>query len=162
MAPEVALCKPYGKGADVFSYSILLWEIISLKIPFKGYNVSDKQFLLISDLLNVGMVHCLNLEHLHFFFLLSLPPTLQVEQHAAKVMNGEKRPKLSKSWPIFICKLLKSCWSHVPYDRPSCSSICDTVRRELLDVEGSMADGDIADRSKHLLDRSDASRQGGG
>ena len=41
MAPEVALCKNYGLSADVFSYSILLWEIISLKIPFSGFDVSD-------------------------------------------------------------------------------------------------------------------------
>ena len=41
MAPEVALCKNYGLSADVFSYSILLWEIISLKIPFAGFDVSD-------------------------------------------------------------------------------------------------------------------------
>lgn len=41
MAPEVALCKNYGLSADIFSYSILLWEIISLKIPFSGFDVSN-------------------------------------------------------------------------------------------------------------------------
>ena len=41
MAPEVALCKNYGLSADVYSFSILLWEIISLKIPFAGFDVSD-------------------------------------------------------------------------------------------------------------------------
>ncbi len=41
MAPEVALCMKYGLSADVFSYSILLWEIISLKVPFAGFDVSE-------------------------------------------------------------------------------------------------------------------------
>ena len=41
MAPEVALCKTYGLSADVYSFSVLLWEIISLKIPFAGFDVSD-------------------------------------------------------------------------------------------------------------------------
>lgn len=38
MAPEVVLCKHYGKPADVFSFSILLWEILALKQPFKGFD----------------------------------------------------------------------------------------------------------------------------
>lgn len=37
MAPEVALCKSYGLSSDVFSFSILFWEICSLKVPFDGY-----------------------------------------------------------------------------------------------------------------------------
>lgn len=38
MAPEVVLCKYYGKPADVYSFSILLWEILSLNQPFKGFD----------------------------------------------------------------------------------------------------------------------------
>jgi serine/threonine protein kinase len=34
MAPEVALGKPYNEKCDVFSFGILLYEIISLKAPF--------------------------------------------------------------------------------------------------------------------------------
>ena len=34
MAPEVVLRQPYGPSADVFSYGILLWEIMSCKLPF--------------------------------------------------------------------------------------------------------------------------------
>jgi len=38
MAPEVALCKYYGKPADVYSFGILLWQTLSLSLPFKGYD----------------------------------------------------------------------------------------------------------------------------
>jgi len=38
MAPEVALCKPYGIPVDVYSYGILLWQMLSLKTPYKDYN----------------------------------------------------------------------------------------------------------------------------
>eukprot|EP00536_Pseudo-nitzschia_multiseries_P005103 jgi/Psemu1/189809/e_gw1.93.84.1 len=34
MAPEVGLMKPYDTRADVFSFSILFWEIISLEFLF--------------------------------------------------------------------------------------------------------------------------------
>lgn len=121
MSPEVALCKPYGLSADVFSFSILLWEIMSLKVPFAGYNV---------------------------------------ERHTEEVVHGGKRPKIPKSWPIFLRTMLESGWSVNPTHRPSFSRICDLIRGELVAIEGSMA-GDIADRSKHLLDRSHSSRNGG-
>eukprot|EP00551_Chaetoceros_affinis_P005971 CAMPEP_0203666152 /NCGR_PEP_ID=MMETSP0090-20130426/3231_1 /ASSEMBLY_ACC=CAM_ASM_001088 /TAXON_ID=426623 /ORGANISM="Chaetoceros affinis, Strain CCMP159" /LENGTH=815 /DNA_ID=CAMNT_0050529939 /DNA_START=31 /DNA_END=2478 /DNA_ORIENTATION=+ len=37
MSPEVALCIPYGKPADVYSFAILLWEVLALDQPYKGY-----------------------------------------------------------------------------------------------------------------------------
>ena len=43
MAPEVAECKPYDCKADVFSFAILLWEMLALRTAFKGY--SRKEFL---------------------------------------------------------------------------------------------------------------------
>jgi serine/threonine protein kinase len=41
MAPEVAMGKPYDREADVFSFAILLWEIMSLKWAFNGYSRTD-------------------------------------------------------------------------------------------------------------------------
>lgn len=36
MAPEVLSSKPYSTKADVYSYGIVLWEILSRCTPFKG------------------------------------------------------------------------------------------------------------------------------
>lgn len=36
MAPEVALAEPYGTNADVYSFSILMHEVLSLKVPYAG------------------------------------------------------------------------------------------------------------------------------
>jgi serine/threonine protein kinase len=41
MAPEVALGKPYGREADVFSFSILLWEMLALDWAFNGYDTKE-------------------------------------------------------------------------------------------------------------------------
>jgi Serine/threonine protein kinase len=38
MAPEVALGQPYNQLADVYSFSILLWEMCTMKTPFSGYD----------------------------------------------------------------------------------------------------------------------------
>ena len=37
LAPEVILDKPYTTKADVFSYGVILWELVSLKHPFSEY-----------------------------------------------------------------------------------------------------------------------------
>eukprot|EP00549_Striatella_unipunctata_P025834 CAMPEP_0118702252 /NCGR_PEP_ID=MMETSP0800-20121206/17778_1 /TAXON_ID=210618 ORGANISM="Striatella unipunctata, Strain CCMP2910" /NCGR_SAMPLE_ID=MMETSP0800 /ASSEMBLY_ACC=CAM_ASM_000638 /LENGTH=307 /DNA_ID=CAMNT_0006603413 /DNA_START=110 /DNA_END=1030 /DNA_ORIENTATION=+ len=50
MAPEVALSKPYGLSADVYSFSILLWEMCSLEVPYATMNVEDhREFAMIRD-----------------------------------------------------------------------------------------------------------------
>lgn len=38
MAPEVVLCKPYGKSADVYSFAILMWQVLALEEPYPGYD----------------------------------------------------------------------------------------------------------------------------
>lgn len=39
MAPEVAKELPYNTSVDVYSFTILLWQICSLDTPFAGCNV---------------------------------------------------------------------------------------------------------------------------
>ena len=46
MAPEVALCKPYGFSADVFSFAMLFWEVMSLKEVFPTMTM-NKHFKLV-------------------------------------------------------------------------------------------------------------------
>lgn len=41
MAPEVALKEPYDKECDVFSFSMLLWEIASFQFAYPNYSVKD-------------------------------------------------------------------------------------------------------------------------
>ena len=40
MAAEVALNKPYNENVDVYSFSILLWQMLKLETPFEGYSLS--------------------------------------------------------------------------------------------------------------------------
>jgi serine/threonine protein kinase len=39
MAPEVFLGKPYNELVDVYSFSILLWQILQLETPYDGYTM---------------------------------------------------------------------------------------------------------------------------
>mmetsp|Transcript_60767 Transcript_60767/g.72166 ORF Transcript_60767/g.72166 Transcript_60767/m.72166 type:complete len:382 (+) Transcript_60767:66-1211(+) len=47
MAPEVALCRPYNLSADVFSFGILLWMIITCLTPYRGFNVAMYENLVV-------------------------------------------------------------------------------------------------------------------
>mmetsp|Transcript_42891 Transcript_42891/g.103760 ORF Transcript_42891/g.103760 Transcript_42891/m.103760 type:complete len:450 (+) Transcript_42891:148-1497(+) len=41
MAPEVVLNQPYDKSADVFSFAILFWELLTLDWAFNGMSTKD-------------------------------------------------------------------------------------------------------------------------
>jgi len=41
MAPEVLDRQPYNTSADVFSFGVLLHEMISMEVPFEGYDVES-------------------------------------------------------------------------------------------------------------------------
>jgi len=41
MAPEIALRQPYDKECDVFSFSMLLWEIVSFEFMYPDYTIRD-------------------------------------------------------------------------------------------------------------------------
>eukprot|EP00002_Diphylleia_rotans_P037713 TRINITY_DN8454_c1_g1_i1.p1 TRINITY_DN8454_c1_g1~~TRINITY_DN8454_c1_g1_i1.p1 ORF type:complete len:184 (+),score=45.09 TRINITY_DN8454_c1_g1_i1:55-606(+) len=40
-APEILLGLPYDEKADVYSFAIVLWEMLTGKIPFLGFSPSD-------------------------------------------------------------------------------------------------------------------------
>ena len=44
MAPEVALHKPYTETCDVYSFCILLWQMLKVETPF-GVKLSDSHFI---------------------------------------------------------------------------------------------------------------------
>ena len=41
MAPEVALSEPYALSADIYSFGILLWEVLALKKSFGNMSVEE-------------------------------------------------------------------------------------------------------------------------
>lgn len=43
MAPEVALGQPYNETSDVYSFSLLLWQVLKLATPFNGLNIGQLQ-----------------------------------------------------------------------------------------------------------------------
>lgn len=49
MAPEVAQSKPYNQKVDVYSYGVILWEMMSKKKPFKKFGMEKYQELVVKQ-----------------------------------------------------------------------------------------------------------------
>lgn len=47
MAPEVARSQAYGLSVDCYSFGILLWEILSLRLPFENMTLEDHHKLVV-------------------------------------------------------------------------------------------------------------------
>ena len=41
MAPEIALFQPYNLKADVYSFSMVMYNLLSLKKPYEGLNMKE-------------------------------------------------------------------------------------------------------------------------
>lgn len=47
VAPEVVLCKNYGKPVDVYSFAILLWQVLALTEPFDGFDFEKHAYFVV-------------------------------------------------------------------------------------------------------------------
>ena len=41
MAPEVARSLPANETADCYSFAMVMWEMVSLELPFQFYGVKE-------------------------------------------------------------------------------------------------------------------------
>ena len=128
MAPEVCLCKDYGLSADVYSYGILFWNVMSAKTPFNNFSR---------------------------------------EKHFQLVVKKDKRPNCKgMGMPANLRKMMKNCWSSDRSSRPSFEVICDTMQLEISSIRyrrsgiNQNSSNFMIDRSGHLLDVSQASKNG--
>jgi serine/threonine protein kinase len=49
MAPEVALSKPYNHKVDVYSFAIILWEMLTFETPFQGMTREEFHQKVVND-----------------------------------------------------------------------------------------------------------------
>ena len=47
MSPEIIQSKPANNSADVWSYGVVLWELITGEVPFKGIDEFQIAFLVV-------------------------------------------------------------------------------------------------------------------
>ena len=73
MAPEMLRCEPFDERADVYSFGVCLWEILTGDVPWAGLHAMQVQMQprtqLHSNLLQQLWLHMLMLTYLHATFL---------------------------------------------------------------------------------------------
>ena len=115
VAPEVALGLPYNAKCDVYSFALLLWEIMNLTKPF-GYNLTlEKLQLSVWDEKHA-----------------SRPPIrvvsdgLEIKERSSLFLTSPKA-----SWTESLKTLVESAWAHSISARPSMAQIEVELKRQL-------------------------------
>ena len=80
------------------------------------------------------------------------------EKHSRRVVRGNERPKVNKSWPISVQDIMQDAWSENINKRPTFQRICSILRHEVSKFTGK-SDENILDRSTNMLDSSVSSRR---
>jgi len=97
MAPEVALGKPYNELCDVYSFSLLLWELLALQKPFQHLSPAS-------------MRECVwESSSLSFY---EAPERPRIHR---------------STWPIVLQDLLERSWSPCLKERPNMNIISLTL-----------------------------------
>ncbi|KAL9259602.1 Serine/threonine/tyrosine-protein kinase HT1-like protein [Drosera capensis] len=95
MAPEMIKHKPYGRKVDVYSFGLILWEMISGSIPYE-------------DMTPVQAAFAVNLRP---EFSTNCPPAMQALIEHCWSTHSEKRPEFSQ-----IVKILDQFESSLAHD----------------------------------------------
>ncbi|CAG7885934.1 unnamed protein product [Brassica rapa] len=137
MAPEVIEHKPYDHKADVFSYGIVLWELLTGKLPYEYMTPLQAA---------VGVVQKVNC--LFSFVCLET----QIAKKGAVLWVGKQglRPKIPKKTHPKMRELMERLWEKDPSLRPDFAEIKEKLEEIAKEVgeEGE--------------ERKKASRGGGG
>jgi serine/threonine protein kinase len=112
MAPEMFLVGSYTEKVDVYSFGLILWQLITCRKPFQGYT-SDQLKSEVNTI--IILCSCCYNPPIQFY-----PAVLSFS--LIKVLTGGSRPDLcdgqfALSEPLR--ELVTSCWASNPCDRPS-------------------------------------------
>lgn len=150
MAPEVGIKKAYNEGCDVYSFGILIWEMLALKKAYGDVAMED----LISDVWKQDAT--------------ARRPSPSLVRKGRfftdRWRRGWKRPFQNKKQkptckgpssgvgscpppdgsPTSIQLLLESCWSYRLSDRPSMRQVEDRLKSDVLALQ-DRSDGECGD-----------------
>ncbi|VAI35327.1 unnamed protein product [Triticum turgidum subsp. durum] len=161
MAPEVIEHKPYDHKADVFSFGILLWELLTGKIPYEyltplqaAVGVVQKTWILTQFIISTnhnnericfGLLRTDNItwfEFLLFHDIMGFQDMISVNI----LLGTGLRPTIPKNAHAKLAELLQKCWQQDPAERPDFSEILEALKKIAEEV-GDEHDGKHKDKS---------------
>jgi serine/threonine protein kinase len=144
IAPENFVGKPYGKPSDVFSFGVLLWEMLHCK-----FAVSYKLLIHLSWKQNhdcqLNLFFIFNIMVLKFYHLPN------PKDYTDLVCNRDFRPAIDKSLPLRLQTIISGSWDPDYRKRPTFKRLAIQLGVELRDMS---SDQDALNRSEQMLDKS--------
>ncbi|KAH8397943.1 hypothetical protein KR222_006848 [Zaprionus bogoriensis] len=123
MAPEVFEGSKYTEKCDIFSWAIVLWEVLSRKQPFRDIdNAYTIQWKIYKGECAAHTHIYINL-YIYIFIYIYIP-------------LGE-RPPLLDNCPRRIEQLMTACWKTAPEERPSMQYIVGIMNEIIKDYVGA-------------------------
>lgn len=131
-SPEMLSGQPYSKEADVFSFGVVLWEVVTLKEPWRDETEGRTALYYIMNCVTTGT-------------RLSFPKAQELDPDVPELAD--------------VIQLAQSCWAQNPRDRPtmeqvaaSLKSIIDRLRdRRRSSLGGGASGGGVSSgRSESL------------
>lgn len=110
MSPEVSLSEPYGLSADMYSFSILLWELLTLEKAFGRLSVDEHRNRVILGTERPSV------RHAQSAFL------NDVSENSLQ-SDSESPNNSSDGWSKDLILVLEGCWRRDPLSRPSSKDI---------------------------------------
>ena len=122
MAPEVALSEPYALSADVYSFSILLWEILALNKAFSTMTVEEHRELVVKGKERPPFLSSSDGKH---------NKNNNNNNTSSNNNNGNNNSSQDYYWSSTITTLLNACWSRYENKRPLAKDVHKALRQEV-------------------------------
>jgi serine/threonine protein kinase len=125
MSPECLLCRLYGFSADVYSFGILLWQILALKTPFAVYDASQ-HFVIVVEKNHRPP----RLPH--------LPSQINMMMEESWSRNPRKRPTFKQICQILQVSLTQRSGSSTSSDTDRSTHVTERSIRSLRESDNSI------------------------